>query len=171
MNTKELQELFTIMQSGDKQAFCDIYSELKVPVFTIIYRIVKSKEIAEDVTQEVFVKLYASAMHIQAKNIRAYIFTMARNTAIDALRKEIKNTESINCEDQIDKQSMELNLDIEDAINSLPLYEREILTLHLNVGLKFSEIAQTVNLSLPATYRRYKKALKTLKAILNGGVL
>ncbi len=172
MSPKELQDNCSKIQAGDKTAFAYIYNDLKVPVFTIVYRIVKSKETAEDITQEVFVKLYTSSKHLSIKNPRAYIFSMARNLAIDALRKETcLSIDDTEYSDKHDTKSMEQNLDIEDAINSLPLIEREILTLHLNVGLKFNEIAKTVNISLPSTYRKYKKALKTLKAILNGGVL
>ncbi|MBQ8860217.1 MAG: RNA polymerase sigma factor [Ruminococcus sp.] len=171
MTNKELQNYVSKMQVGDKQAFSQIYNELKLPVFTIVYRIVKSKETAEDLTQEIFLKLYKSSK-IHAKNYRAYVFTMARNLAIDTLRKEKKQSiENIDTEDRVNTTNIELKIDIEDAISSLQVIEREILTLHLSVGLKFNEIASIVNLSLPATYRRYKKALRTLKTILNGGAL
>ena len=55
-----LQELFVRIQYGDRDAFAHVYQELKQPVFTIAYRITQSKETAEDITHDVFVKLFRS---------------------------------------------------------------------------------------------------------------
>ena len=53
----------------------------------------------------------------------------------------------------------------------IPRDEREVLTLHINAELHFNEIAHIVGLSLPATYRKYRKAIKTLRELLGGGAL
>ena len=87
MSETYLKEYFSRVQQGDKEAFAHIYNELKQPVFTIVCRIVQSKEIAEDVTHDVFVKLFVSPPDSSVRNPRAWIFQIARNLAIDALRK------------------------------------------------------------------------------------
>ena len=168
----DLKEYFSKIREGDKEAFAHIYNELKQPVFTIICRIVQSKETAEDVMHDVFVKLFISPPDSSVKNIRAWIFQMARNQSIDALRK--KQTADIEevqmaAEDNID--SVEISLDIETAIGNLPCAEREILSLHLNAELHFNEISRIVGLSVPATYRKYRKALKILRDLLDGGAI
>lgn len=61
-----------------------------------------------------------------------------------------------------------MKLDVESAIGKLSCLERQILTLHLNGDLNFNDIARIVELSLPAAYRKYRKALKTLRDLLNG---
>lgn len=168
----DLKEYFSRMQNGDKEAFAQIYNELKQPVFTIVCRIVQSKEIAEDVTQDVFVKLFVSPPDSSIRNPRAWIFQMARNLAIDALRKkqslDLDDVELV-AEDEI--SSVIMRWDIENAISRLPRDEREILTMHINAELPFSEIARIVGLSLPTTYRKYRKAIKTLRELLGGGAL
>ena len=60
-------------------------------------------------------------------------------------------------------------MDIETALRRLSPDEREILVLHLNAGLSFKEVSGIVNLSLPAAYRKYRKALKHIQEELNGG--
>lgn len=60
MYKMNLNEYFLAVRNGDKEAFAQIYDELEKPVFTIVSRIVQSKEIAEDVTQDIFVKLFVS---------------------------------------------------------------------------------------------------------------
>ena len=172
MLDNDLKEYFSKARNGDREAFAQIYEELKRPVFTIACRIVQSKEIAEDVTQDVFVKLFLSPPDSSVKNPRAWIFRMARNSAIDALRKKqstvIEDTE-LASDDEISALSM--RMDIESAIKKLSCIEREILSLRINADLNFNEISRIVGLTLSATYRKYRKAIKTLKVFLEGGTL
>lgn len=170
MAEMNLRELFARIQNGDKESFVCVYQEMKQPVYTICYRITQSKETAEDITHDVFVKLFCSPPDTSVKNIRAWIFQMARNLSIDALRKKSRiagQDEGGPIADTYDR--IHLRMDIETALRKLPRDEREILTLHLNAGLNFKEISKIMNLSLPATYRKYRKALNCMQSELNGG--
>lgn len=167
-----LKEYFSRVRSGDKEAFAQIYDELERPVFTIVSRIVQSKEIAEDVTQDIFMKLFVSPPDSSVKNPRAWIFQMTRNSAINALKKkqsiDIDDVELV-ADDQIG--SIVMRMDIESAISRLPRIEREILSLRVNAQLHFNEISHIVGLSVPATYRKYRKSIKTLRELLGGDAL
>jgi len=170
MTELNLRELFARVRDGDREAFVCVYQELKQPVYTICCRITQSKEAAEDITHDVFVKLFSAPPDDSVRNIRAWIFQSARNLSIDALRKQARMGEQegeAGAPDAYDR--IHLRMDIETALGRLPPEEREILTLHLNAGLKFKEIAGIVSLSLPAVYRKYRKALKRLQTELNGG--
>ncbi len=170
MSEINLQELFARIQQGDREAFACVYQTLKQPVFTICYRITQSREAAEDITHDVFVKLFRSPPDPSVKNIRAWIFQMARNLSIDALRKKSRTAEQdppSTANDMYDR--IHLRMDIEAALRNLPADERDILILHLNADLHFREISHIVGLSLPATYRKYRKALKHIQAAMNGG--
>lgn len=170
MVERNLSELFARVQSGDINAFAAVYQALKRPVYTICYRITQSRETAEDITHDVFIKLLRSPPDASVKNVRAWIFQMARNLSIDALRKESRRSDRdapIEIEDPY--PHLDLRMDIEAALGNLSCDEREILTLHLNAALNFREISHIVGLSLPATYRRYRNALKLLQKALNGG--
>ncbi len=172
VNEFNIKDACEKMRDGDKNAFVSIYNELKKPVFTIIYRIVQSKEIAEDITQDVFIKLLISPPHSSIKNPRAWIFQIARNLAIDAIRKHTNvNIEDRECVTEDDTETLITVIDIESAIRRLPCIEREIISLHLNCEFTFTETARLVGLSTQTTYRKYRKALKTLRNLLNGGIL
>ena len=148
-----LLEQFARIRSGDREAFSCVYQEMKQPVYTICYHITGSKETAEDITHDVFVKLFRSPPDTSVKNMRAWIFQMARNLSIDALRKQSRmaeQSEPICTEDPY--PPIHLRMDLEAAFRNLSRGEREILTLHLNADLGFKEIASIVGLSLPATY-------------------
>lgn len=60
---------------------------MKDPVFTVICRIMADRDAAEDIMQELFVKLYCAPPPSDVQNLRAWIFKMARNLAIDGVRK------------------------------------------------------------------------------------
>ena len=170
MSKTNLRELFAQLKQGDRDAFTRIYQELKQPVFTICYRITQSKETAEDITHDVFVKLFRCPPDTSVQNIRAWIFQMARNLAIDVLRRNARTAEQDSpgsIEDIC--EPIHLRMDVEAALDRLPRQEREILTLHLNAELSFKEISCVTGLSLAAVYRKYRKALKSIQAELNGG--
>ncbi len=171
MDNHKLDTYFDRVSKGDKDAFAVIYNELKTPVYTVIYRIVKSKEVSEEIMQEVFLKIYKYPAGESIKNKRAWIFKITRNLALDALRKKQDMNNDFSSETYWSTTDIDLRIDLEQAINKLECSQREILTLHLNAGFRFVEISDIVGLSLPATYRRYRKALKTIKNSLDGGAL
>ncbi len=172
MDKTNLNELFIQVQRGDKDAFTQLYHSLKQPVFTIIYRIVQDQTTAEDLTQDLFVKLFVSPPEATVKSPRAWIFQSAHNLAVDALRK-IKpvniDDAALASEDHI--HALVIKTDLERAIATLSPTEREILSLRANGGLGFSDISRITGQSLSAVYRSYRKTLRTLQTLLNGGTL
>ncbi len=172
MTESNIKEAFARLRGGDREAFVQIYHTLKQPVFTIACRIVQSKEAAEDITQEVFVRLFLLPPDPSVRNPRAWVFQMARNLSIDTLRKK-KHTDmeglTLAAEDVLDDAI--LRWDIEAAIAKLPPDAREILSLRLNGELRFHEIARITDSSVSAVYRGFRKALKALRELLDGGAL
>ncbi len=178
MTNEQLSEQLKQLQCGNMEAFEKIYNELSTPIFAIILRITQDKRLAEDILQEFFIKLYEAAAKgktspFSAKNPRAYIFQMAHNMALDALRKEPRH-ESLDELDELPSPAdsdTEQRLDLEAALAKLTDAERQIVTLHINAGLKFREIAAITSSPIGTVMWRYNKALKRLRDILNGGTI
>ncbi len=167
MDVTELNVCMERLRAGDREAFSALYDAMSRPVYTVARRIVQSREIAEDITQEVFVRLYVSPPPPSIENPRAWIFRMARNLAIDAWRKkQSTDIDDVQLAEADVADAVALRLDTEAAIGHLPAMERQILSLHLDGDMPFREIAPIVGLSLPAVYRRYRKAIKTLQNLL-----
>lgn len=172
MDKTNLNELFTRVQRGDKDAFTQLYHDLKQPVFTIIYRIVQNRTTAEDLTQDLFVKLFTALPDVTVKNPRAWIFQVTHNLAIDALRKtQPANIDDVTLASEERINAIVIKTDLERAIATLSCTEREILSLRANGGLGFQDIARITGQSLSSVYRSYRKTLKTLQSLLNGGIL
>lgn len=170
MTNEQLKASIGLLNQGDKIAFEEIYKELGTPAFTIILRIVKNREVAEDILQEMFVKLYQSPPQPSITNPRAYIFQMARNLAIDGLRRQKQFIDITEIENDMHHVTEDFTrkLCIEDALNTLQIVESQIITLHINGGMTFREIAKMIKMPLGTVLWKYQKALGKLRISLEG---
>lgn len=78
------------------QTFTEIYEELRAPIYDFCCTILKDKELAKDITQELFVKLWKQPQvfeHID--NIRSFLFTMARNACLNELKLKQRQQSSL----------------------------------------------------------------------------
>ena len=163
----ELQKLLAAVRDGDRTAFETLYESLKTPLYTIVLRITHDTALSEDILQEIFLKLYLSPPEPSA-NPRAYICQMARNLAIDNVRKRKPSVGFEESEDSLiaPPDDLSLRMDIESAILALPDRERQIITLRINGELKFREVADILNLPLGTILWAYQKAIKQLRNTL-----
>ncbi len=169
---ENLQQLMARVRAGDREAFGLVYQQLKDPVYTLCRRLLSDPQEAEDVTQDVFVKLFSSPPPEQVADVRAWVFRMARNRAVDYLRR----SRPLALEDWVpdprqDISGLYIRLDLEQAMTGLDPEERLAVTLHLQVGLTFQQTAKALGLSVPAAYRRYRRGLKKLQKGMNGGAI
>jgi RNA polymerase sigma-70 factor (ECF subfamily) len=180
MNNSEIKAKLSAIRCRNEAAFAELYHELKTPIFTIINRIVWDKPTAEDVMQEVFLKLYrdltAAASDSLPSNPRAYIFRTAHNSAIDAARKRAAHPLSLNApeiENTVHSpiDDLALRMDIDSALKAIPAVDCQIVTLHVIGELKFREIAEITALPLGTVLWRYQKAIGKLRKLLSGGIL
>jgi RNA polymerase sigma-70 factor (ECF subfamily) len=172
MNNNVLTQRLNAISNGDEKAFEELYTDLKVPVFTIIYRITWNESMSEDILQEVFFKLFMSPLSPSSiKNPRAYIFQMARNLAIDSTRKQSHDVSLDDISDTVhSSDDFPLRVDIEDALKRIPSQECEIVTLHIIGGFKFREIAEIMKIPQGTAKWKYQEAIKKLKNFLGGSL-
>ena len=168
MTDQQLKISLEALKNGDKQAFSTIYQELKTPVYTVLVRLTGDRPLAEDLLQEVFLKLYRQPP--RAEKPRAYVFRMARNLAIDALRQR-QPVESIEEQQLYGEPDLGLKLDLEQAISRLTVEERQLVALHLSAGLTFREVAAIVERPLGTVLWQYRKTIEKLRVLLDGGSL
>lgn len=173
LSNEELRIKLIALHSGDKIAFEEIYNDLKKPMYTIILRILQDKSLSEDILQEVFVKLFQSPPKPSVKNPRAYLFQIARNLAIDNVRKrrQFVDLESIENIVYLIPEDPCQKVDIENAIKTLPLQESQIVSLHINGALKFREIVDIMDIPLGTVLWKYQKALGRLRHILSKDII
>ena len=142
-------------------------------IYRYCYFKVKNKEIAEDLTQETFLKYFNQTSYISRGKPMAYLYTIAKNLCIDFYRKsnryESLNEEMIGSGDNVDNDDItvfETNFIIKQAVSTLPIELQELLLLRFANELGINEIANIMKISRFSVYRKLNKALKLLKNIL-----
>lgn len=136
-------------------------------IYRYCYFKVNNKEIAEDLTQETFLKYFAQASYINRGKPLAYLYTIAKNLCIDFYRSnkgEKELNEAVLCSDDISE--FEANYDIKQAVSTLSDDLQELLLLRFVNELGIGEIAGIMGISRFSVYRKLNKALGMLKAIL-----
>lgn len=167
MDQKDFNMRFAAMLTGDKAAFTDVYNEIKTPVFTVIYRIVGDRDKAEDIMQDMFLRLLGRGVDSPVQTPRAFLFKMAHNMALDEVRKKTSDALDDKMPDGSDvAETLCSRLDIDSALARLSIAEREAVTLHVSAGLKFREIAKIQNVPLGTVLSRYGSAIKKLRRML-----
>lgn len=120
---------------------------------------------AEDVVQEAFLKV-ASA-EIKPDNPKAYLFRTVANRSIDMLREKNRLT---RLEERItvpsasdDWEAQEEHHRIEQLLRQLPEQQSEVIRLHIHAGLKFTEIAETLEEPVTTIKSRFSSGIERLK--------
>ncbi len=169
---------------GDKKALEVLIARYLKPVYGFIYTLTGETSEAEDLTQEVFIKMWKHLKSFKPDhNFKTWLFTIAKNTAIDYLRKkkaipfsQFENEEGENLlmetladnsplPDKIFEQADLANL-LNTAIDKLPARYKQILFLYFNEHFTFQEIAEIMNESINTVKSRQRRALISLKKLL-----
>lgn len=170
------QELLLRLQEGDKEAFTNLYYAYKDKLFGFAMSITNSSTKAEDIVQDVFLKIWKNRSSIaEVENINAFIFRVAQNQIIDELRKFAKEQLTFSSADYIinkedgdanpieDLMKKEVREKIEEAINLLPPQQKRIYTLHNDKGYKYEEIASELNLSVSTIRNHMSQAINNIR--------
>lgn len=136
-------------------------------IYRYCYFKVNNKEIAEDLTQETFLKYFSQTSYINRGKPLAYLYTIAKNLCVDFYRNNNKNQdldEEVPGNDDI--SVFETNFAIRQAVSTLPNDLQELLLLRFANELGIGEIANIMGISRFSVYRRLNKAFGMLKTIL-----
>lgn len=141
-------------------------------IYKYCYFKVKNKQLAEDITQETFLKFFSQRSYISRGKPLAYLYTIAKNVCVDAYRKvetqQLSNGDDITgIEDtENDIENLETSITVKEALNKLPNDVQEVLLLRYANDLSMSEISAVTGLSRFALRRKINNGLNELKLIL-----
>lgn len=86
MTNEEMTRLLPLVRTGDERACEQLWHGLRIPVYTVAVRILDDRYLAEDVTQEVFVRLFRTPPGEEVHSPRAWVFAVTHNTALNMLK-------------------------------------------------------------------------------------
>lgn len=169
------QELQAKIMEGEESAFSELYDRYSPALALYIKRFVNSSDLSEDLTQEVFIKMWQQRSKLEeVRSIKAYLFIMARNHTLNSLKKALRSDvamgEVINSfveqrnnteEELLAKEYLEY---LEKALAALPLRTREIFKLCRQEGKSYDEVALALGISRNAVKNHMVGSMKVLSA-------
>lgn len=135
-------------------------------IYRYCYFKVNSKEKAEDLTQETFLKYFSQTSYINRGKPLAYLYTIAKNLCIDFYRKNKEEEIYQVITEHEEITIFETNYVIKQAVSTLPEDLQELLLLRFANDLGINEIANIMGISRFSVYRKLNTALGRLKIIL-----
>ncbi len=176
MESHEFDVLIKRVSGGDTDSLEKLYNACAKGVYALAYSIVRSHAAAEDIMQDTFVRVWASASTFTAKgNGKAWIYRIARNLALNAVTR--RKTDSLDAIEEDSGTLLTSNVSTEDAavtghsiehaLSLLSENEREVITLHSMSGLTLNEIAVLLDVPLGTVKWRHAQALKKLRGMLS----
>lgn len=172
---KKEEEIFELLKTNRKLGIEELYKNYSKLVFGVIYSILKNTDETEDVLQNVFIKIFKlDNEKLPTKSHLSWLYSVAKNGTINYIKKNSKEKNFENLYEISDNDTeIEKVLDKEyfnNLIKNLPQKQQEILSLKIVSNLSFKEIANILNMKIPAVQWHYYKSLNTIKLLL-GNVL
>lgn len=170
INEKELNKLFCKLKRKEKNAYEELYQKYSSLVYQIAFSILKNKENAEDVMQNVFIKIVnLSKEKLPSKYEASWLYSVTKNEAISYIRKNKETMPIEDCAEKVQEDEIEEVMQkesYEKMISSLEQKEKQIISLKVDVGLSFKEIASLLNMPIGTIQWKYYKSLHTLKLLI-----
>ena len=171
------RELLIKLRDGDQLAFREIYRLYSVQIAYKLHRLIKLENIVEELLQDTFLRLWNARTNLtEETNLKAYLFTIARNLTIDHYRKAAKDKAlenqligyALEHYDHIEPllEYKETALLLESLVLQLPEQRQKIFRMIRTEGKSYQEVAAHFNISVNTVKDHMKKSSYFLKSRL-----
>lgn len=171
------------VQAGDRESFAQIVDEYRRPVINYVYRLVRDVAIAEELSQEVFLRVYRTRDYPPTAKFRSWLYRIATNLALNWLRDHRREASHRRLDHPPaqarlrEPQERTLNMEeflvselrlaeVRAAFEELPANHRAAVLMHKYQELDYQEMALALNCSVSAIksllFRAYEKLRKRL---------
>ncbi|ACC97745.1 Sigma-70 family [Elusimicrobium minutum Pei191] len=172
-------ELLEQFKKGDTFSLGLLIEKYKTPLYTFIISYVKDASVAEDIFQEVFLKIIKNPyIYKENSNFKAWLFTVSRNKCMDYFRQSGTDLQSLDAVveegfslhetvQSKEKEPLDFLLNLEDAeavnkaLNMLPLEQKEIIIMRQTMS--FKEIAQLLSCPIGTVLARASRGYKKMQ--------
>jgi RNA polymerase sigma-70 factor (ECF subfamily) len=172
------ERLLERASSGDETAFALLYERHRLLVFRFAYRLLQSKEVAEEITHDCFLSLFKEPLRFnpdgRGASLRTYLCAAARNLAFKRMRRAGSETAmdeepppAADAQEPLRQLlAAEASEAVRKAVGELPPLQREALILFEYEGLSLAEIAEITGVEIGAVKARLHRARQRLRILL-----
>lgn len=164
------------LQRGDEEALAELYERLSRNVYALALQLLRSREEAEEVLQDTFLKLYRNPHGFQSDrgSARAFVYTVARNACLSRLRAKRARplqAEEVDIHDPdanfaATPLKLGLSAEVQQALAQLEPLDRQLLDETFFSGYSHGEVAARLELPLGTVKSRVRRALLSLRQFL-----
>lgn len=172
----DLSALWIMSTAGDQEAFAVLHKELYPGLFSYILRVVNDEAAADDLAQDMFIKIWNKRLQIGAlHNVKAYFFSVARSVVINYVRKIKSQRSKLERLPQVEMAfshediligtecDTEMKRSIAIALNALPSRQKEIIYLRFYEKMEYNKIAEITGIKYQSVINHVFRALQTLR--------
>lgn len=175
----ELQELYILekLKEGDPKAYNNLFDAYYMPLCLYSFKFCNSFELAEDIVQDFFVKLWDEKIYLKIENpMRPYLFQAVKNNTLQAIKKQSKysfDDIEMVANNYIDQEPIDfVNLEAEkeklfQQIEALPEKSKAVFKAIVLDNFKYKEVAEQLDISVNTVKTHYARALKQLRTKLD----
>ncbi|PKN65416.1 MAG: RNA polymerase [Deltaproteobacteria bacterium HGW-Deltaproteobacteria-12] len=180
MDQKTGAEIIARVLKGERQAYALLVEEYKGPIFNLAYRMTGSREDADDLTQETFIRAYQNLHQFdQSKKFFTWLYTIGINLIRNNLKKNARDVSHLAAADSALEYQSQGNgrgegdvlfddrmIRLERIIQKLPVDLREAIILKFHQDLTFEEVANVTGDSVSAVKMRIYRGLEKMKQMM-----
>ncbi len=172
MNEILFQKNMSRIRQDDREGLRQIYEDYCPVIYSVIWEVLRSREDAEDVTSDFFIRLWDIAdTYRPGKGHRAWMITIAHNMAIDYLRRRKREIPTEDAPYGVfpgqasDEDALCHKVSLEQAMMTLKPEERQIVNLKIMGELTFREIAAVIKKPQGTVAWCYRRAIQKLREV------
>lgn len=168
--------LLAKVAAGNEAAFRLLFDAYRNRLYFYIFRLTLSKEVAEDILQDTFLKIWLNRDNLnQVEHFNAYLFKVGQNAVLTGMRRKaveasiINNKQEQNTQQLIPDQQLhfkQVKATLQEAIEALPPQQKKVFLLRREEGRRIDEIANLMNISGLTVKKHLTAAQKTIRQVL-----
>jgi RNA polymerase sigma-70 factor (ECF subfamily) len=176
------EDLMHLVRKGDSAAFAVVYERHATAAFSLAYRMVGTRNAAEDVVQDAFLSLWRSGGRYERSrgSVRTWVLGIVHNRAIDALRRSMRHDRHRASDEGIEERFEAKELtdvdaarneearEVRDALKALPDEQCKVIELAYFGGFSQSEIATMLHTPIGTVKGRMRLGLEKMRGHLGG---
>ena len=174
-------ELIKLIQGGNQEAFEQLVRRYERPLFSFIYKLLGDRDSAEEMVQEVFLRVYKAlpTFHIRPDSkVSSWAFKIAYNLALNEQKRRnrlekfqktaLRYGEEISRQEIFDTlANQDLKGELSLALNTLPNNQKAALLLRVNDGFSYKEISEILNMTISSIESLIFRARRNLRERLH----
>ena len=166
------RELVSRCQAGDETAFGELVDQYKNLVYAMVYRMVNDRNQADDLAQEVFLKVHRGLPYFRGEaRLSTWIYRIVANVCVQARIRRRESQPAAGLPDRgapdASFADLELRDRLEKAIIQLPDQYRILIAAHYLRGVQYEALAESLNMPLGTVKTHLYRAKKLLRDILS----